>query len=1759
MKKLNGKRLAAAVMAGCLAFGSIPVYAANTTGNYAQARTQITDLTTEYVTNPIGIDPDSIHFGWKMQSNVIGAEQTAYQINVSKGEALVWDSGRIESSASVGITYGGDTLEEGTAYTWKVSVWNGYGEKTESEAATFETGVTSQKDWAETEFIRMNRSARAPIFRTEQELLEGSEVASARLYITAMGVYQAYVNGNQVGIQNGDKTEYHHMNPGYGNGQVSLGYQTYDVTPYLKDQGSAALSILAGTGWYNGMGSTASQPAVKAMMKITYEGGEVQTIKTNTVDWKGTLDGPITGNGVYYGEDYNAQMAEMLGDFTQAGYDDSQWADGEEKVQIPVIENDFAVQSAKHVRLLVKETGPAVKDDKENRLQIMELELLDENGKNVAVNASADASDKAVNNTQWNPGNLVDGDTGMDSDKGYTSDILGSSQNTVQLAEPISITLSFEEPVSFQTLKMYPRLGKEPISGKECVNYPKTYCLQVSENGTDWTNVDIPGAASSQTEGESWYTVQSLQNTIAYPADVETSIHTGFITPVTAKDLRIRVSEIGPAGQDSETLLQIMELELLDAAGNNLAAGLLPTASNHWEPVAQWNVARLTDGDLGIVSDAGYTSQVLDRSGLSSLKLDTPITLDFKFDKAVEISSMKIYPRTKQDSIVSGICSNYPKVFSVQTSEDGGETWTDVLTDVDAGQVKNTSMFGAQRLSTASFAGEIRAQEGMPGRILDQYSKTPVSAVLYTGQAEESSYAGGEIAVDRYIAHENSEDPLYSGKFEKAQGDNIFGKDGITLKKGQTMILNMGQNMTAIPEAEFSGKAGTVLTMQFAEMLNDGSTAGNGATQADGPKGSLYQKSLRSARSAVRYTFAGREREHYQTATSFFGYQYVGITATDDVTIYSLRSRALSSVSDQTGYIETNNENVNKLFSNTLYGQLSNYFTTSTDCPQRDERLLWTGDTQAFAQTAVYNFDSVPFLNGLQEVFSENAWIKGYAPAVADDLGGFFSNWAAGWSDVLVIDPWTLYLQTGDKGILEKNWDVMVHYMDYLQNNERGADQAPIPNNARNFGDWLSFQGTSVEVIYDYYYGYMAQLMEKMAKLVGDQEKEAAYAQKFQAIKEKFLKTHVTFTNGSLTIKSGEGNKDYQFMYSAGKGGVWENNSQTSLLWMLKLGFYDSEAMREAAADLLVRNIRNENPDAGSIRSQYGKNTLATGFLGSNVITPVLSDIGSSDVSYDLLLQDSQPSWLFEVKAGATTIWERWNSYTPGVGFGDSEMNSFNHYAYGSVVEWMYRYMAGIASDENAPGFKNTVLQPTLDKGEKYNGEERIHSVDASYDSYYGEIKSSWRSQDGRLTSYQTVVPANTTATLYLPVEESAVSKFKSMTGVTYRGMTEHNGTRTAEFSLASGGYDFTVKDGRLSAAYSEGYTGGDEPQPAVTGVKVSPSEAIVEKGRTQQFEAEVSGENSPSQAVTWSVKGAASKDTGITQEGLLTVGEDETAKELTVTAVSVMDTGRSGTAKVTVTGKTIVTPPEEVKVSSITVKASDSRIFVNDTTVVQAAVLPADAANKQVIWTSSDNSVASVDARGIVTGKKAGSVTITAAASDGSQVKGSCTIRVVKPTVKLNVKSAKLQVKKSTKAIKASGLQAGDRIEKWTSSKKSVATVDNKGKIRARKTGTTKITVYTQKGAKAVMKLTVTKKPVKTASIKADVKKLTLKKGGSYQLQVTRKPVTALDKITYKSSKKSVAVVSNKGKIRAKKRGKAVITIRTANGKRFIVKVTVK
>ena len=1041
--KLKQKLIASVLAMAMLASTVLPAGAAD---QPAGADFALTGLTTEYREAPIGIDTQAPRFSWKMTSPLIGQMQSAYEVKLYEGSAEgdpVWTTGRVEDSSSVAIRYDGEPLKAKTEYSWTVTVWDEHGCAETSDPATFETALGEDEAWQNAAFLQLEKSGIAPIFRTEQPL--AGEIFSARLYITALGVYQAYLNGEQVGVvQQDGSVVTNHMNPGYGNTDVELTYQTYDVTSYLKGDSAVALSILAGTGWYNGMGSSESAPAVKAMLELRYADGSTGVIATNTQDWKGTLDGPITFNSIWDGETYDATKAAALGDYTQVGYDDS-----------------------------------------------------------------------------------------------------------------------------------------------------------------DWTSCQA-----------------------------------------------------------------------------------------------------------------------------------------------------------------------------------------------------------------ASFDKPIVASEGEDGVILDQYEQHPVSATVYEGVKEESTYPGGEINVKQYVAYERSEDPLYNDGADVVlvSPDKEIFDGGISLKAGQTMVIDIGQNMAGIPNLTLSGAEGTTVTMRFAEMLNDGGEVftgdynedlelgGDALYSCDGPKGSVYLKSLRTAKATATYTCAGEESETYQPALTFFGYRYISVTATDDITITGLRSRVTSSVSKQTGFIETNNADLNRFFLNTIWGQLSNYFTIPTDCPQRNEREAWTGDGQVFCQTGLYNFDSASFLSNFQGMIADNTLKNGFPGAVTSQ--SFFSYlWACGWSDIAVILPYTLYLQTGDTAMLTDNWDAMVTYMNTLIKQER-EPYASSGGSFIAFGDWLAFQGTGVEMMADLYYGYVTQLMAQAAETVGDAALAAEYCDRFEKIKETFLKNHVTFDeSGVPTVHSELGSPSF-----SGKGGVMEKNSQTSLLWMLKLGIYTDEEMHQQLLDLLETNIRNENPDPDSVRAQYGENTLAVGFLGSNVIAPVLTNEGSTELSYDLLLQDTMPSWLFPVKQGATTVWERWNSYSKEDGFGHQEMNSFNHYSYGSVVEWMYKYMVGIASDPEMPGFQNTILQPTLDTGDQYNSEERINRVNGSYDSYYGVIESNWTSDEGELSSYEAVVPANTTATLYLPVSEEVAMSFKNIDGVTFAGMEEHNGQMTAKLLVQAGGYTFTVENGTLTATVNEGY-----------------------------------------------------------------------------------------------------------------------------------------------------------------------------------------------------------------------------------------------------------------------------------------------------------------------------------------------------------------
>ena len=256
------KKLAACIVASCLmATVAVPTVANAAGANYSVALTSIVDTTTNYRENPIGIDTDSLRFGWRMESNLIGQQQAAYEINLYKASdssKAIWTTGKVDDGVSTGILYNGEPLDATTGYNWVVTVWDEQGKTYVSDPAYFETGVTNEQDWNAAEFIQLPVSSAAPIFRTEQTV--DGIVDSARLYITAIGVYEAYINGEQVGKINKDgTTTYHHMNPGYGNGTTTIGYETYDVTSYLNDDAPFALSILAGTGWNDGKGDGARE------------------------------------------------------------------------------------------------------------------------------------------------------------------------------------------------------------------------------------------------------------------------------------------------------------------------------------------------------------------------------------------------------------------------------------------------------------------------------------------------------------------------------------------------------------------------------------------------------------------------------------------------------------------------------------------------------------------------------------------------------------------------------------------------------------------------------------------------------------------------------------------------------------------------------------------------------------------------------------------------------------------------------------------------------------------------------------------------------------------------------------------------------------------------------------------------------------------------------------------------------------------------------------------------------------------------------------------------------------------------------------------------------------------------------------------------------------------------------------------------------------------------------------------------------------
>lgn len=566
-------------------------------------------------------------------------------------------------------------------------------------------------------------------------------------------------------------------------------------------------------------------------------------------------------------------------------------------------------------------------------------------------------------------------------------------------------------------------------------------------------------------------------------------------------------------------------------------------------------------------------------------------------------------------------------------------------------------------------------------RIRKHLERKPVTLTVYDGSVDNGTDFG-EIHV------------IHAGA----------GEEAVSLKKGQIALYDLGQNMVGVPFVRLTAAKGCELQIRVGEMLNDSGLKSRGN---DNPKGSMYTINYRSAKAKAYYVANGSGEEEYRPAFTFFGFRYVEISATEDVEILGFRGLVIGSDIRETGTMETSNKDVNQLISNIIWGQRGNYLSIPTDCPQRDERFGWTGDTQIFCNTAAYNADVDGFFHKWLQDARDSQNDAGAYPDVipGSRLVGYG---AAAWGDAGIVVPYVIWKMFGDTEIVREHYDSMEKYMGYLAS--RGL-KGPRPV----YGDWLAYEPTDKTYICVVYYALDARMMAKLSAAIGKTDRADYYQSLYERIRNYFRAIYCI------------GNGELQLQY----------RTQTGYLLALR-------------ADLLRADYK-----AAAVKALHDKIVangyrLSTGFVGAGILNETLAEAGENDLAYSLLLQTENPSWLYSVYQGATTIWERWDSYTLTKGFGNVGMNSFNHYAYGSVQEWMYRHVAGIEVDEAAPGFDHLILQPKPDTRAPEDipaGQEKITWVNTTFESRRGTIVSNWSTELG--FAYHCETPVS--ATLRLP------------------------------------------------------------------------------------------------------------------------------------------------------------------------------------------------------------------------------------------------------------------------------------------------------------------------------------------------------------------------------------------------------------------------
>ncbi len=521
-------------------------------------------------------------------------------------------------------------------------------------------------------------------------------------------------------------------------------------------------------------------------------------------------------------------------------------------------------------------------------------------------------------------------------------------------------------------------------------------------------------------------------------------------------------------------------------------------------------------------------------------------------------------------------------------------------------------------------------------------------------------------------------------------------------------VFDMGQNMVGRVRLRVRGRRGVTVRLRHAEMLDD--------------RGELYTDNLRTARATDHFTLAGDGVETFEPRFTFHGFRYVELAGDiDPPGRDAVTGVVLHCDMTRTGTFACSNDLVNQLQHNIVWGQRGNFLDVPTDCPQRDERLGWTGDAQVFIRTAAFNYDVASFFAKWQRDIADAQTEAGGIPPVCPNTspgGNALADGGPGWADAAVICPWTVLHCYADRGLLERHYASMQRYLDFLDRHRCKDDVRSHPDVDPwgGFGDWLAMDhgfdsrdgATPKDLIGTAFHAHVLRLMARIAHALDRPDDADAYARRADRARDAFQRRFVT------------------------ADGLIAGMTQTAAVLALHFDLLRPEH-RAAAADFLAADIRRRGGH------------LSTGFLGAPYINHVLSTVGRDDLAFQLLLQTSWPSWLYPVTRGATTVWERWNGWTHDRGFADPGMNSFNHYAYGSIGSWLYQHVAGIDADPDHPGYRRLIIRPRPGGG--------LNWARAELRCVYGQIRSHWRRDADRFT-LDLNLPPNTTARVSVPTDD---------------------------------------------------------------------------------------------------------------------------------------------------------------------------------------------------------------------------------------------------------------------------------------------------------------------------------------------------------------------------------------------------------------------